>query len=132
MHASGRAFNHTPVGSSWQIFINVALATNNAVDASHRGTLNGISMTTDSLAKAAGPPFFAVVFAWSINYPHPFPFDYQLMFYLMAMLMAVLVWASWDAIRMPETREESTEEDHATVATDKEAGLELTSHGEEQ
>ena len=89
-------------------------------------------MTTGSLAKAAGPPFFAVVFAWSIKYPHPFPFDYHLVFYLMAILMAVLVWASWDVIRIPETREDSTEEDRITVGTDKEAGIELTSHAEEQ
>lgn len=54
---------------------NVLIFTNNAVDTSLRGTLNGISMATASLTKAAGPPVFAVVFAWSINRPYPFPLD---------------------------------------------------------
>lgn len=69
-----------------QVFINVALATNNAVEASRRGTLSGLSMTTGSLAKAAGPTFFSSIFAWSIDgRRRPFPLDYHLAFYLLAL-----------------------------------------------
>lgn len=68
-----------------QVFINVALATNNAVDPSQRATLNGLSMTLGSLAKAAGPAFFSAIFAWSIDgSARPFPLDYHLVFYVLA------------------------------------------------
>ncbi|CAM9579188.1 unnamed protein product [Ectocarpus fasciculatus] len=78
------------------VFINVALATNNAVEPSRRGTLNGLSMTTGSLAKAAGPMFFSSIFAWSIDgRRRPFPLDYHLAFYLLALGMVVVSWASW-------------------------------------
>ncbi|CAN0142038.1 unnamed protein product [Ascophyllum nodosum] len=87
------------------IFISIALATNNAVDRSRRGALNGVSMTVGSLAKAAGPTGFAIVFAWSINRPRVFPFDYQLAFYVMALLMAVTTVAGWDVIHPPEAVE---------------------------
>ncbi|CAM9287714.1 unnamed protein product [Ectocarpus sp. 8 AP-2014] len=85
------------------VFINVALATNNAVEPSRRGTLTGLSMTTGSLAKAAGPTFFSSIFAWSIDgRRRPFPLDYQLAFYLLALGMVVVSWASWGTIFSPE------------------------------
>lgn len=72
--------------SQQQVFINVSLATNNAVDPSRRATLNGLSMTLGSLAKAAGPTFFSSVFAWSIDgESRRFPFDRHLAFYLLAL-----------------------------------------------
>ncbi len=69
-----------------QVFISIALVTNNAVDPSLRATLNGVSMTLGSLTKAAGPTFFSSTFAWSIDgRHHPFPFEYHLSFYLLAL-----------------------------------------------
>lgn len=72
---------------SHQVFINVGLATNNAVEPSRRATLNGLSMTLGSLAKAAGPAFSSAVFAWSIDGDgrRSFPLDYHLVFYLLAL-----------------------------------------------
>ncbi|CBN75080.1 conserved unknown protein [Ectocarpus siliculosus] len=85
------------------VFINVALATNNAVEPSRRGTLTGLSMTTGSLAKAAGPTFFSSIFAWSIDgRRRPFPLDYHLAFYLLALGMVLVSWASWGTICSPE------------------------------
>ncbi|CAN0239201.1 unnamed protein product, partial [Ectocarpus sp. 12 AP-2014] len=69
------------------VFTNVALATNNAVEPSRCATLNGLSMMLGSLAKAAGPAFFSAIFAWSIDDDdrRPFPLDYHLVFYLLAL-----------------------------------------------
>ncbi|CAM9581917.1 unnamed protein product [Ectocarpus sp. 12 AP-2014] len=82
------------------VFINVALATNNAVEPSRRATLNGLSMTLGSLAKAAGPAFFSAIFAWSIDDDgrRPFPLDCHLVFYLLALSMTAVCWASWNVI----------------------------------
>lgn len=82
-----------------QVFINVALATNNAVDPSRRATLNGLSMTLGSLAKAGGPAFFSAVFAWSIDGgKRAFPLDYHLVFYLLSLryLTASSFWVYRD------------------------------------
>lgn len=69
-----------------QVFINVSLATNNAVDPSRRATLNGLSMTLGSVFKAAGPTLFSAIFAWSVGGHHrPFPLDHHLAFYLLAL-----------------------------------------------
>ena len=84
-----------------QVFINVALATNNAVDPSRRGAVNGLSMTLGSLAKAAGPTAASTVFAWSIHRHHPFPFDHHLIFSLMALGMVVVTAASWNVVISP-------------------------------
>lgn len=71
----------------YKVFINVALATNNAVEPSRRATLNGLAMTLGSLAKAAGPAFSSAIFAWSIDgdSTRPFPLDYHLVFYLLSL-----------------------------------------------
>eukprot|EP00752_Nemacystus_decipiens_P011395 g10122.t1 len=81
------------------VFINISLAINNAVDPSRRATLNGLSMTLASVAKAAGPTFFSAIFAWSVDgHDRPFPLDHHLAFYLLALGMVVVSWASWDTI----------------------------------
>ena len=87
-----------------QVFINVALATNNAVDPSKRGTVNGLSMTLGSLAKAAGPTVSSTAFAWSINGRHPFPFDRHLTFCLLALGMVVVTVMSWNVVVSPEKK----------------------------
>ncbi|CAN0438804.1 unnamed protein product, partial [Scytosiphon promiscuus] len=70
--------------------VNFALATNNAVDPSKRSTVNGLSVMVGSLAKAAGPTAASTIFAWSIHRRRPFPFDYHLIFYLLALGMVVV------------------------------------------
>ena len=90
-----------PLYRQQQVFINVALATNNAVDPSQRGTVNGLSMTLGSLAKAAGPTAASTVFAWSIHRRRPFPFDYHLIFYLLALGMVVVTVVSWNVVISP-------------------------------
>lgn len=47
----------------------------------------------------------------------------------MATLMAIVVFASWDIIRIPET-DKNSKEDRVIIATDKEAGIEETSNRE--
>ncbi|CAM9181363.1 unnamed protein product [Choristocarpus tenellus] len=101
------------------IFVTMALATNACVPASQRGTLNGLAMSIGSMGKAAGPTLASTLFAWSIatdegvqsstrspslyvtptaptpHSLHSFPFDYHLVFYLLALgffLVGVGVW----------------------------------------
>ena len=87
-------------------------------------------MSVGSLAKAVGPTAFAVTFAWSINRPHPFPFDYELVFYLMALLVVVLVRVGWNAISIPETSDHSSAGERGPTATAKGADMELTGFSE--
>lgn len=110
-----------------QMFINIALVTNNAVGPSRRGTLNGLSMMLGSLAKAAGPTSTSVVYAWSISRQprRRFPLDFHLVFYLLALAMAVVAAASWNVIVQDEDTGEGTANpplspEHNTVATMKE------------
>lgn len=102
-----------------QMFINIALATNNAVGPSRRGTINGLSMTLGSLAKAAGPTSTSVVFAWSISQQprRPFPLDFHLVFYLLALAMAVVAVASWNIIVQDEDTQEGLAVPPATTRT---------------
>lgn len=83
------------------MFINMALAINKAVDPSQCGTLNGLSMTLNSLATGAGPTVFSTIFAWSINRPHPFPLDGHLVFCLFALGMFVVTFTSWNIVISP-------------------------------
>lgn len=107
------------------MFVNIALVTNNAVDPSRRGTLNGLSMTIGSLAKAAGPTALSITFAWSINRPRPFPFDYHLAFYLLALGMLVVAFASWDVVSLDST-EKGTREAADDIDKRNEANSRLT------
>lgn len=83
------------------MFINVALATNNALDSSQRGTVNGLSMMLGSLTRAAGPTVTSTIFAWSIQHRHPFPFDQHLVFGLLALCMVVVTVVSWNIVISP-------------------------------
>ncbi|CAN0223141.1 unnamed protein product [Pylaiella littoralis] len=105
------------------VFINVALATNNAVEPSRRATLNGLSMTLGSLAKAAGPAFTSAIFAWSIDADssRPFPMDYHLVFYLLAFSMAAVCWASWNVITGDPLPRTELKADAAALCPDERA-----------
>ncbi|CAN0591569.1 unnamed protein product, partial [Laminaria digitata] len=62
------------------------LAINNATGSHRRGELNGLAATVDSFARAISPILCSALFAFSIDGHHPFPFDYHLVFYLLALL----------------------------------------------
>ncbi|CAN0428093.1 unnamed protein product, partial [Laminaria digitata] len=76
-------------------FIGLSLAVNNATGPDRRGELNGINMTSSSLARSLSPVIFSALFAYSIDGDHIFPFDYHLAFYCNAFIrlaVAVLGW----------------------------------------
>eukprot|EP00903_Cladosiphon_okamuranus_P009002 g8611.t1 len=109
------AFNFLSNVTATALFINIALATNNSVDPSRRATVNGLSMMLGSLAKAAGPAVFSAIFAWSIDGDaRPFPLDYHLVFYLLALSMVFVSCASWNVITGdPPPRTQATEAEPA-------------------
>lgn len=81
-----------------QVFVSVSVVMNNVVSADRRGELNGLGMMAGSLAKAVGPFFFAVVFAWSIERPRPFPYGSHFAFILMGLGMMLVAAAGWSTI----------------------------------
>eukprot|EP00904_Undaria_pinnatifida_P000573 jgi/Undpi1/10516/HiC_scaffold_29.g12966.m1 len=94
------------VGSN-MFYIGVALALNNAVATDRRGELNGISAAGGSLARAISPMICSVLFAFSIDGDHPFPFDYHFAFYLLATLRLVVACMAWNRINDTQGRENS-------------------------
>ena len=102
-----------------QVFINLALAINNAVDPSQRGTINGLSMMLGSLATATGPTVFSTIFAWSINRHHPFPLDHHLSFTLLALGMVVVTATSWNFDISPGKPEPRGPVDSPEVVSEK-------------
>eukprot|EP00752_Nemacystus_decipiens_P011400 g10125.t2 len=117
-------FNFLSNVTATALFINIALATNNSVEPSRRATVNGLSMMLGSLAKAAGPAFFSAIFAWSIDgNARPFPLDYHLVFYMLALSMVFVSWASWNVITgdPPPRPEVTTEAKNDSVPADTHA-----------
>lgn len=95
----------------------MALVTNNLVDASRRATVNGLSMTLGSLAKAAGPTTFSTVFAWSISgSDHALPLDYHLVFYCSAVGMAFVAYVGWNVITQEALDSAATADAGGTLA----------------
>eukprot|EP00904_Undaria_pinnatifida_P000540 jgi/Undpi1/10487/HiC_scaffold_29.g12937.m1 len=86
------------VGSN-MFYIGVALALNNAAEPDRRGELNGISAAGSSLARAISPMICSVLFAFSIDGDHPFPFDYHFAFYLLATLRLAVACMAWNRIK---------------------------------
>lgn len=89
-----------PASRLWQMYINVALATNSAVDSSRRGELNGLAMTVISLTKAAAPFTCSTIFAWSLGHCRHFPFDSHLVFILLALGMLAVAMIGWETISL--------------------------------
>lgn len=85
--------------TSCQVFINIAVATNNAVDATKRGELNGLGMAVNSMVRALAPVVLSVIFAWSIQRPRPFPFGPHLAFLLLGLGMLVVAVIGWKVIK---------------------------------
>lgn len=82
----------------------VAVATNNAVEPEKRGELNGLAMMVGSLAKAMGPFFFSVVFAWSISKDRPFPLGPHLAYLIVSLGMFLVATIGWNIISDEEER----------------------------
>lgn len=49
--------------------------------------------------QAIGPIFFSVLFAASINHDNPVPFDFHLVFLVMAILMVLVLVVGWHSIK---------------------------------
>ena len=81
-----------------QFYIGVSLAINNATGPDRRGELNGIVMTTSSVARSLSPVLASALFAFSIDGNHPFPFDYHLAFYCIALVRLTVAWLGWNRI----------------------------------
>lgn len=84
---------------SLQFLIGLSLALNNATGPDRRGELNGISAMVGSLSRAISPILCSSLFAFSIEGHHPFPFDYRLVFYLLASLRLTVACMGWNKIR---------------------------------
>lgn len=82
----------------------IAVATNNAVEPERRGELNGLAMMVGSLAKAMGPFFFSVVFAWSISTDRPFPLGPHLAYLIVSFGMLVVATIGWNIMSDEEER----------------------------
>eukprot|EP00904_Undaria_pinnatifida_P000564 jgi/Undpi1/10508/HiC_scaffold_29.g12958.m1 len=79
-------------------YIGVSLAVNNATGPDRRGEMNGIYMTTTSISRAISPVFASMLFAWSIDVSLPFPFDYHLAFYFLALIRLTVACLGWNRI----------------------------------
>lgn len=81
-----------------QFYVGVSLAINNATEPGRRGELNGLTMTVDSLARSISPIVCSSLFAFSIHGNNIFPFDYHLVFYLLALVRLAVAGVGWNGI----------------------------------
>ena len=98
-----------------------SLLVNQLVDSSLRATINGVSMTVGSLARAVGPIMASVLFAWSISHrrsgPREFPFEYHFVFLLMAALSGLnaLIIMNWVKANKSEGMNVGTDASTASI-----------------
>lgn len=64
---------------------------NNACRRRDRGAGNGIGQTCASLGRAVGPAVCGIVFAWSQRAQLPWPLDYHVVFYMLAVLTVLVI-----------------------------------------
>ena len=79
--------------------IAVNLAINNSTDRAHRGEVNGLATAVSSVGKAVGPAAFSALFAFSIDGEHPFPLDFHLAWYTVAIVRLLIGLLAWNTIR---------------------------------
>jgi len=65
------------------------------VDASLRGSVNGLAMTIGSIAKAIGPAAAGSIYAWSLTNSLSFPFDVYFIFIVISISSVLLIWAAY-------------------------------------
>jgi len=63
-------------------FSSVMLVINNSVESARLGELNGVGQSFASLARGLGPLLCSVVFSWSLENDHFFPFDVHCAYFL--------------------------------------------------
>lgn len=91
--------------------MNIALATNNAVDSLRCGELNGLASTAACLGEAFAPLICAPFFAWSISGNHPFPFGAHFSYLLLALGMLAFSIVGWGLVKYePAKQQESRAE----------------------
>src|SRR5690606_27815985 len=76
----------------------VSILINNSVPKQHRGSLNGLSMTLGSAAKAIAPVLASVLFAWSLHNGLEAPLDYNFVYYTIAILQVLTGFLSYKLI----------------------------------
>lgn len=81
-----------------QFYIGISLAINNATGPDRRGEINGILNTTTSVARSISTATASALFAYSIDGNHPFPFDYHLAFYCLALIRLTVACLGWNRI----------------------------------
>lgn len=89
-----------------QIYVNIAVATNNAVDPSRCAELNGLTTMAASLGKAFAPFTCAPLFAWSIDRNSFTPFGAHFCFIVLALGMLVVSITGWNSIKSKQDDEE--------------------------
>lgn len=70
-------------------FSSISLVINQSVPTNKRASINGIAMTVGSCARAIGPIFGSIIFAWSINNNYGFPLDFHFVFLLLSILSVI-------------------------------------------
>ena len=81
-----------------QYYLGLSVTINNATAQERRGELNGLAAAVTSFARAISPIFFSVLFAFSIDGNHCFPFDYHLVFYVLSLTNTVAACMGWNSI----------------------------------
>lgn len=76
-------------------FTSVTILINNSAPKKVIGTINGVSQTMASLSSALAPAFAGNVFSFSLQEKRPWPFDFHLIFYVVAMVCVVMCWMSY-------------------------------------
>ncbi|KAJ3155796.1 hypothetical protein HK101_001521 [Irineochytrium annulatum] len=72
--------------ASLQAFTSSFIMTSNACPSHSRGSANGISQSFGAFGRMVGPIFAGNVFSWSLSSGLPAPFDFHLLFYLLAVI----------------------------------------------
>jgi len=68
----------------------------NAAAPEQLGELNGMATTISGVSRMVAPAAWSALFAFSIEVPRPFPFDYHLAFYVMGALRVLKAYLAWD------------------------------------
>jgi MFS family permease len=91
------------ISSNWA-FVSVFVLINNASYSQQRATVNGLGQTFASLGRLIGPYCGANLFAWSEDNGLNWPFNYYLVFYLIAVISLVSLYVAYMLPRTIERR----------------------------
>ena len=100
-------------------FTTVFVLINNSVPRSSRGAVNGVSQSLVALTRMTGPTLGGSAFAWSESNGLGWPFDFHLMWYLVA---ATGVSGAYLSKTLPQSVEKQFVEDSRTIANSSNNG----------